>query len=51
MEKVRALHPEVEIHIFPAGHGFNCDERGSYDAESAQIAREHTLAFFRKHIG
>jgi carboxymethylenebutenolidase len=34
-----------------AGHGFNCDERGSYNAESAKVARERTLDFLRRHIG
>jgi carboxymethylenebutenolidase len=51
VEKVRAAHPKgVEIHVYPAGHGFNCDERGSYDAESAKIARERTLAFLNTHL-
>jgi carboxymethylenebutenolidase len=52
VQKVKdAGHPGVEVHIYPSGHGFNCDERGSYDAASAKLARERTLAFFRKHIG
>ena len=46
-----AKHPQVEGHFYPAGHGFNCDQRGSYDAESSKAARVRTLAFFRKHIG
>jgi dienelactone hydrolase len=29
-----------------SGHAFNCDERASYDAESARTARERTVAFF-----
>jgi len=33
------------------GHGFNCDQRGSYDAAAAKLARERTLAFFAKHLG
>jgi carboxymethylenebutenolidase len=50
-EKVRAQHSELPVHIYPAGHGFNCDERGSYHADSARLARERTLAFFRQHVG
>jgi carboxymethylenebutenolidase len=50
-EKVGAHHPKLPVHIYPAGHGFNCDERGSYHAESARLARERTLAFFRQHVG
>ncbi|MBI3532246.1 MAG: dienelactone hydrolase family protein [Burkholderiales bacterium] len=44
-------HPEVETHIYPANHGFNCDHRGAYDAAAASLARERTLAFFAKYIG
>jgi carboxymethylenebutenolidase len=52
MEKVRAAHPKgVEIHVYPAGHGFNCDERACYDAESARIARGRTIAFLDAHLG
>lgn len=50
-ERVRSQHPNVPMHVYPAGHGFNCDERGSYHAESARLARERTLAFLREHVG
>ena len=45
-----AAHPEVETHVYSANHGFNCDQRGSYDAPSAKLARERTLAFLHKHV-
>jgi len=41
----------MAAHIYAAGHGFNCDQRGSYHAESAKLARERTLAFFRQYVG
>ncbi len=44
-------HPDVETHIYPANHGFNCDHRGAWDAAAAAQARERTLAFFAKHVG
>jgi carboxymethylenebutenolidase len=44
-------HPEVEVHVYDADHGFNCDQRGSYDEAAAMAARERTLAFFAKHVG
>ncbi len=50
-EKVRAHHPKLPVHVYPAGHGFNCDERGGYHPESARLARERTIAFFRQHLG
>ena len=39
-------HPEVEVHVYPANHGFNCDQRGSYNEAAAKLARERSLAFF-----
>lgn len=51
VEAFKTAHPEVEVHVYGADHGFNCDQRGSYDAESAKLARERTLAFFARHVG
>ena len=48
---VRDANPAVEVYLYPAGHGFNCDARASFDAAAAKLARERTLEFFRKHIG
>jgi carboxymethylenebutenolidase len=51
IDAVREANPDrTEIHVYPADHGFNCDERGAFDAESARIARERTLAFFAAHL-
>jgi carboxymethylenebutenolidase len=50
VDKIRKAHPDIEIHVYPADHGFNCDERGSYDAPSAKLALERTLAYFGKHL-
>jgi len=46
----RQAHPDVEVQMYPASHGFNCDHRGAYDAASAALARERTLAFFARHL-
>lgn len=48
---VAAAHPEVTAYFYDAGHGFNCDQRGSYDKAAATLARERTLEFFRTHVG
>jgi carboxymethylenebutenolidase len=45
VEKIRAVDPDGVFHVYPADHGFNCEERASYDADSARLARERTLAF------
>ena len=50
VEAFKKAHPEVEVHIYHANHGFNCDQRASYDAAAAQQARERTLAFLHKHL-
>lgn len=46
-----AALPEVAVHLYDAGHGFNCDQRGSFNETAAQLARERTRAFLRKHVG
>ena len=47
----KAAQKAVEVQIYAADHGFNCDQRGSYNAEAAKLALERTLAFFRRHVG
>jgi carboxymethylenebutenolidase len=44
-------YSQHQIFIYAADHGFNCDQRGSYNAPAAKQARERTLGFFRKHVG
>jgi carboxymethylenebutenolidase len=45
IEKIRAGDPGGEIHVYPADHGFNCDQRAAFDAPSAKLARDRTLQF------
>jgi carboxymethylenebutenolidase len=42
----RARQPTATIHVYPAGHGFNCDARQDFDAASAALAWQRTTAFF-----
>jgi len=49
--RIRAAAPTVPVYTYPAGHGFNCDERKDYDAASAAQALERTRALFAKEIG
>ena len=51
VERLRAAHPAQQVFLYAAGHGFNCDQRGSSNAEAAALARKRTLEFFRSHIG
>lgn len=50
VEAFKKAHPDVEVHVYHANHGFNCDQRASYDEAAAKLARERTLAFFGKHL-
>ena len=50
-KKVAVACPQAISHYYKAGHGFDCDQRGSYHAESAKLARERTIEFLRKHVG
>ncbi|MCZ6871044.1 MAG: dienelactone hydrolase family protein [Gammaproteobacteria bacterium] len=51
VDKVRGARPEVEVNVYDADHGFNCDHRESYDEAASKLARERTLAFFSQHLG
>ena len=51
VEAFKKAHPDVEVHLYAADHGFNCDQRASFDAAAAKLARERTLAFFARHLG
>ena len=51
VEAFGKAQPGVKLHLYAAGHGFNCDQRGSFDAVSAALARQRTLAFLREHVG
>ncbi len=47
---IAARQPSAIAHFYDAGHGFNCDLRGSFEAASSALARERTLAFLARHL-
>jgi len=51
VRELMAKRPDVQIFVYPADHGFNCDQRAAYDATAAKLARERTLEFLRRHVG
>jgi carboxymethylenebutenolidase len=51
VKKLAGNHAAQKFYIYPADHGFNCDQRGSYDEPSAKLARSRTLEFFRQYVG
>jgi carboxymethylenebutenolidase len=47
---IRARYPAMRVYTYAADHGFNCDERGSFDRASADLATSRTQAFFAEHL-
>jgi carboxymethylenebutenolidase len=47
---IQQKRPDVETHLYPAGHGFSCDERESFDRASHEKALQRTLAFLAQHL-
>jgi carboxymethylenebutenolidase len=58
MDQVGQINTELttkkvpfQMKIYPdAGHGFFCDERGSYHEKSAKDAWDKTKSFFAQHL-
>ncbi|MCR0984601.1 dienelactone hydrolase family protein [Roseomonas populi] len=52
VELVREARPEVEVFVYPgAGHGFACEDRGSYDPAATELAERRAIDFLSKHMG
>ena len=48
-DKIRAARPEGTVYLYAgAEHGFNCEQRPSYNPEAAALARQRTLEFFAR---
>ena len=50
VNKLRYAHQSVPIHVYEAGHGFNCEDRPDYDKAAADLALQRTLDFFKTHL-
>jgi len=50
VEAFKKAQPGVQVHVYEANHGFNCDQRGSYNEAAATLARQRTLEFFAKNL-
>ena len=49
--QIEQRYPGItEVFFYPAGHGFNCDQRASFNAAASRKARDRTLAFFNTHL-
>ncbi len=50
VEAIQKAHAGAVVHVYPAGHGFNCDRRGSYDEAASKLAYERTLSLFAERL-
>ncbi len=51
IDKIREADPGGIIHVYEgAAHGFSCDDRRGYHAESASLAEQRSLDFLRQHL-
>jgi carboxymethylenebutenolidase len=52
VEATRAVtQPPSVLHLYEqAGHGFNCEQRASYDPQAAALARTRTLEFLGRYL-
>lgn len=51
LAEAQAYLPEMEVHLYDAGHAFANDARPTYAPEEAARAHERTEAFLAKHLG
>jgi carboxymethylenebutenolidase len=52
VDAVRAAQPKVDVYVYKgAGHGFGCNERGSFSKPDYEVAQQRTLELFAKHLG
>ena len=51
VRKLAAAHPEAQVFIYAADHGFNCDQRGSYDARRRSSRASARSSFLQHHVG
>jgi hypothetical protein len=50
VQKITNVCPAAQIHLNPAGHGFNCEMRASFHEPSAKLAAERTREFLTAYL-
>lgn len=48
VRQIAAACPQAELHVYPAGHGFNCEARAAFHASSAELAGARTERFLTR---
>ena len=50
VEEIKAAQPKVPVFIYEAGHGFSCDQRGSFNKAAREEAWKRTLQHFGRFL-
>ena len=50
VDAVKKAQPNQILHVYPSGHGFNCEQRADFDPASKKLALDRSLAFFAKNL-
>ncbi len=51
VDQIKSADPQGIFFLYPAGHGFNCTDRASFDAASAALALQRSVDFLHKFVG
>jgi carboxymethylenebutenolidase len=51
VEQIKTAVPEGHFYLYPAGHGFNCTDRASFEGTCAKMALDRSLEFLHRYIG
>ena len=50
VDMIARAFPQVPLYRYPAGHGFNCDDRAAFHAGSAAAASDRTMQFLKDNM-
>jgi len=50
IEAIETNQPGCFVYVYPAAHGFNCEQRKSFEPTSSKIAQERTLRHLENHL-
>ena len=51
LAEAQAYLPDMQVHMYEAGHAFANDARPSFVADAADQAHKRTEAFLAEHVG
>ncbi|MDQ3206288.1 MAG: dienelactone hydrolase family protein [Pseudomonadota bacterium] len=50
VEAHRRSLPGSQVHVYPAGHGFNCEQRADFEPASAALAWQRSIGFLTENL-